>query len=139
MDIRKRFGTSRELETDGVWVDLGDGSKIKVARIGNSRYNEVFQKLIAPFRRQVRMGNIPNEVADEILVKAMARTVLLDWEGIAEDGKAVPFSVENAYRLMKEYPDFRNVVSEVAQEMETFKEIDTEDATKNSEGSLNGS
>lgn len=139
MDLRKRFATDPELELNGVWVEIGQGARVKVARTNNKRYTERMQALMRPHRRQLRMGQLDDEVFDAILIRVVAETVLLDWENLEDGGKPIPYNTENAMRLMTEFPDFRNVVAEIAQEMETFRAVELADAEKNSERSSSGS
>ena len=40
-----QFRTNEQKEKEGVWVKIGEDARIKVARLGNARYKELFQKL----------------------------------------------------------------------------------------------
>jgi len=138
MDVQKRFGTSRELELNGVWVDIGDGARVLVARIGNTRYTEYFQKRMRPHVKALRTKTLSDAVAEEILIDVMSNTILLGWEGIFEGDQALPYSVANAKRLLQELPDFRKVINEIADEMEAYKAVELEEGAKNSERSSSG-
>lgn len=121
MDIAKRFGTNPQLEQEGVWVDLGDGARVRIARRDTVRYRETLRKESAPYRQVARAGLLSDETSNQILVKVLARTVLLDWEGITEDGQPVPYSYENAVRLLTTYRDFLEFVTTASGEAEAFK------------------
>ena len=60
------------------------------------------------------------------------------WKGIKEDGKAIKYSELEAIRLMTDYPDFRDQVQEIANDLETYKITEDEDTEKNSEKSSTG-
>ena len=61
----------------------------------------------------------------------MTECIILDWKGLEEDGKTVKYSKAECTRILKEYKDFRDHVSELANSMELFKnEMDAE-AEKN--------
>lgn len=127
MNILEKFSTDTELELNGVWVEIGDGTTLCVARLYNDRYNEALRGAMKPHKRQV----LDNESSLEIMISVEARTVLLGWEGVTEDdGKDVPYSIEKA----KEYlhvRDFRKLVLEIAGSMETYKAQEREDGEKN--------
>ena len=57
--------------------------------------------------------------------------IVLDWKGLEEDGKAVPYNQANCIRILTDYKDFREQISEIANEMESFKIAEDEDAEKN--------
>lgn len=135
MDIG-RFRTDLDREVEGVWVDIGKGAKLKIARIGNPKYKEVFSEQAKPYRRQIRSGNLSDEVAERILAKSLAETVLLDWEGLEENGEPLPYSKKAALDLLTnpQYKDFRDLVAELGNEAELFHQKEEEEA----EGNLPG-
>lgn len=131
MDIKKAYGTSEKLEQEGVWVPLGDGAKVKVARAGNKENRAEIKRLIAPHKVALRNDKLPDDVLETLTIKAMAGTILLDWDGIKEDGKAVPYSRENAIRLLTEYKDFRDQVAVLSNEITLYQAEAEAEAAKN--------
>lgn len=127
------FRTDENLEVEGVWVDLGDGGKVKVARLGNPQHRKVSQALGRPHQAQIRAGRLKPEVAEKLGIQATAQAILLDWEGIEDDdGKLIPYSQEKALELLTELKDFRDTVLEIAGEMETFRAQEIEESVGNS-------
>ena len=131
MDIKKEYGTNKKLESTGVWIDLGEGAKIKVARNGNPEYTKMIEKLSRPYKKQIRRGTINGETFDKIIRKATAEHILVDWKGITEDKVEVPYSTEEAYRLLTEYGDFREVVAENALDFQNFQDDEIEEEEGN--------
>lgn len=130
-DVKKLFGTDEDKETNGVWEDLTEDVRIKVARIGNTRYQKVLQRLMKPHRRAVRRGTVDDSIIEKCVIKAIAETVLLDWEGLEEDGKKIVYSQATAERLLNDFREFREQVTEIASEIESFKIEDEQEAEKN--------
>ena len=131
MDISK-FQTNKSMEEEGVWVDVdGNGTKIKVARVNNPRYKKYFQKITKPYKRQIRSGTLSEDLAEKLLVDALANTILLDWQGFTKDGESFPYSVDNARAFLAESPDFRDFVSDAANEMENYRTAELEEARGN--------
>lgn len=130
-DIKALFGTDKAKEKDGVWQDMGDGLKMRIARIGNPKYQKRFEALSKPHRRALRRGTLSNEIAEKLLIQCMSETIVLDWEGIEENGEEIQFSVENAIRILTDYPELRKYVEDIANEMEGYKADDDEEAIDN--------
>lgn len=132
MDLKKEFATNKQYEQEGVWTDIGNGCSIKIARVGNEHYTALFRKLSKPYQNQIRRGTLPNDKAEDLLIQVMAESIVLDWKGLEEDGKPVKYSRETCARILKEYKDFRELVSDLSNSLELFKaEMDAE-AEKNS-------
>lgn len=122
MDIRKQFETDEHLEEDGVWVDLGHGAQVLVARFGNKRHREALEKYRTPHKGLIASGRpLPAEVADQILLHAAADTILLGWRGITENGMTVPYSRQKALEYLRDLKDFRAQIDYVSGQMETFR------------------
>ena len=135
MDLKKRFATDKALEDGGAWVDLGEGASIKVARVGNKNYNQLFQRRVKQSRINLNINPLPEDVSQKfeaIIVEAMAETILLGWNGMQEDGVEIPYSKENAIKLLTDYKDFRDIVVEHAKNMDTFRSQEIADTEKNS-------
>jgi len=134
MKIRKIFGTDKVKEDEGTWIDMGDGAKIKVARMGNPKYTKEFQRLTKPYRQAIRRGTIQEELAEKLLIEALAKHILIGWVGITDDNdKEIAYSTENSIMLLTELKDFRDYVTEQATSIENFKQEVDEDSEKNSQ------
>jgi hypothetical protein len=121
MDLSQTFATDVKLETEGVWKDLGEGAELKVARIGNPAYNKEMQRLMKPYKHLVSRGALSEDVAQKILIEAMAKTILVDWKGLKDGGKVIKYSTKAAIDMLTKYKDFRDLISTLAGEMTTFK------------------
>jgi len=114
---------------DGATIDMGDGLKVTVARIGSKRYQDVIKKLTAPYQRQIRNKTLGDDVYEDLLDKALVDGALIKWEGLEDDnGVNIPFSREKALELFKnpEYKDFKEAISDLANEQEVFRQAEVE-------------
>lgn len=138
MDLT-RFKADPVLEDEGVWtsVDAGTEASIKIARIGNRRYREAMTRRLKPYRRALRNGTLDEKVTAEVL----AETILLDWKGLTQDGVPLTYSPDAAKDLLcdNRFKDFRDLVVELAGDLELYRQQDIEDAEKNFEPSSTGS
>ena len=109
---------------DGVKVDLGDGLKVTVARIGNKKYQDFIRKSTKPYQQAIRNKTLADSVFEKIMNEAMADSILLDWEGMEDDqGDVIKYSKEKALEILSDpaYADFKQLVSDLANEQETFR------------------
>lgn len=142
MDL-SRFKTDTALEDEGVWttIDASSDAQIRIARIGNRRYREAMARRLKPYRRALRAGTLDDSVTERITAEVLAETVLLDWRGVTADGAPLPYSRDAARDLLLDpaYRDFRDLVVELAGELDLYRERDLEAAEKNSVTSCAGS
>jgi len=120
MDLLQDFGTSPEKENEGIWIDVGADTRIRVARWNNAKYRRLFAERMQPFNT----GRKPtDEQSEEILVYCIARAILLDWENVSLDGEELPYTHENAERVLRDerLRDFRDFVVRQATSMEGFR------------------
>ncbi|MCP3684779.1 MAG: hypothetical protein GY861_19090 [bacterium] len=128
MDLKKEYYTDKEKEEKGIWEDFGNGCRVLIARSNNPTYKEYFKRISKPYRKQILRGTLPEEKGDALMIKAMAKAIILDWENLMEDGAKVEYNLKEAIRVLTKYPDFKDAVSEVAQTAEAYKvDLDEEE------------
>jgi hypothetical protein len=132
MDIFKSYGTDPKKTTEGVWFDLGGKAKVKVARWGKS--NSKFLHALFDAGKEhpgVFERTDPEAIAvqDKILREVSAETVLLDWEGLDWKGEPLPYSRENAIKVLA-LPEFNEVISGFAASTQKYLMDDEEVSVK---------
>lgn len=116
---------------EGSWFAYRDGARVRVAAIGGAPFQACYAELMGPYRRQRELGLLDEAVEQDLLCRAMARHILLDWEGFAKGGAALPYSEEEAYRLLKRSLLFRDDIAALARDEALFRSRDEERAEKN--------
>lgn len=125
-DVFTNFATDSKLENEGKWFPIGKKSRVKVARTGNDHYNAEFKRLLEQHQMELNDGGPEAErLANEILLKVQAKTILVDWEGLSFQGKDVAYSVEMA-KTMLGVKDFRKRILAWADSFEEFRVKDEE-------------
>ena len=137
------FKTDLGREDGGVWVDLDATARVKIARTGNSRYRDLLRAKLKPHRRAIQAETLSDDIADRLLAEVMAETVLLDWEGLTENGAPVAYSTAKARALLSDpaFKDFREMIGQMAGDMELFREQElaaAENSPKSSAGKSSG-
>lgn len=127
-----KFRTDRRAEEDGVWVDAGEGLQLRIARWGNPRYQEAMRRLGSPLLPQIKTGTISEQASEEVLCKAMAETILLEWKNLQEeDGSEIKYSREKALELLRDVRDFRALVVDLSQNVNLFRAEQARDIVGN--------
>lgn len=128
-----QFTTDKDKTLDGVWVEVGAGMKIKVARLNNTRYKTCLRGLSKPHVVQLRQNNeAAAQLAEALTREAYAKCILLGWENLLDaDGiTVIPYSEAKALKLLTDHQDFYDIVESLASEQQLF----AEDAEAESEG-----
>lgn len=125
--------TSAVKELTGVWVDIGDGGQLLIARANNIKYLARYRELTKPYWSQIRSDTLPLEELARIHVECLAETVLLNWKGIEEGNPSVdvPYSLAKAIEFLTKIADFRQLVTSIADQQYRFREEELEIAAKN--------
>lgn len=126
------FKTDQEKETSGVWFPIGAGLEVLVARMRNRRYRDRMRELMRPHLQRVRRGSLDLDVVAKLNLQAVAETVLLDWKNLEDDdGKTISYSKEKALEVLEKYPEFAEIVTEFAGDIENYREEARADAEGN--------
>lgn len=138
MSLYSTFGVDQSEN----WVSVPDDNDVdvrfKLAFVNgpNSEYGKELEKAVRPHRRKhLRKGQpaIDPDVLKGILVDVFARTILLDWENVCDrQGNPVPYTHENAVRLLTELPVLYDILQIEASEISNFQSEALKDEAKNS-------
>ena len=128
-DLSKEFAVNTSAEEEGIWEDLGKGAGLLVASIRNKRFRAMFEAL--PELVQKRASRNTADEDRELMSPIMAKTLLLYWRGIADEGKELSYSVENASAYLLKYPRFYELVSKISQNDDRFLPKNLEKNLKN--------
>lgn len=103
--------------TEGTWVSIL-GGEFKLARAGNPTYERALEE--SGYRKK----DEPEE-KQRALYTAVAKGVLKDWRDVEDDqGKAIPYSVDNAVEVLRENPDLVNRILSEANDLSNYRRED---------------
>lgn len=127
------FSYDAKLAEEGVWVEIGEGASLKLAKLGNTKNRKLINDLKKPYRSfEISKKDLPDDVVKRITIKSVAETVLLDWKGIVDDdGKEIPFSIAAAAEALA-IDAFMGMVLGLANDQATFRAEEAEAEAKNS-------
>lgn len=126
------FGIDQGKATDGVWHDIDETTAVKVARLGNKKFQRRAEALRKPYQFQIDNKTIDDGLLEKITTQAIAETIVVDWKGFEdEDGNAVPYSPEAAFEYLMKYEEFKRHVLNWATNTATYKDKQAEDDEKN--------
>jgi hypothetical protein len=134
-DLTKLFALDQAKEQDGIWVELGAGIRIKVARVDNPAYTKALNKALAPYRHALRAGTLDDDTFKAVMARVVANTILVGWEGLDYHGEPLPYSAKHAEMLLldPQLKPFYERVLQIANDQEAYRLQQEEEAAKNSE------
>ena len=107
-------------EGTGAFITIrGDQSKT-VKAYARKKYAEFKLKEQQAKRRGKEAEDMTLDEAEELAIES-AIVRVIDWKGLAENGKEIPFTKENAERIFKEHPFIREAVTEEAGQLLNFR------------------
>lgn len=137
MSLKNSFATNKQSETAGVWIDIcenvdGTTARMRIARAGrrNKAYMKAMEKATKPYR--AILDELDSKTDDRITATVLAETIVLGWENIQEeDGVNLPYTKENALRILTDLPDLADLVNKKAWDITTFRDTEVKDEVKN--------
>lgn len=131
----RKFKNDENAVNNGVWCDIEGG----VARLLLSRWNNEAHQAYARAEKEKHAKVLEKEgsleaskVWEGITNRSLALHILKGWEGILdEDGNELPFTPENALKLVEELPEFGSMIFELSTDVERYRLYKVEDAVKN--------
>lgn len=120
-----------ECET-GIWVDF-EGSSFLVAHISNMKFQRALARLQQPHRKKLESGGLDPQVQREVICKAMAEAILLDWKNVGSVNEAhsgIKYTSANAFTALLKNTEFRDFISEVATNLSNYRAQEVEDLGK---------
>ena len=125
------FNTDEHAEVFGIWKTIGQGTRIKVARSGNSNYKKLIREKLAEYTA-MGVSSIPDEEWTKIQNGVLAETILLDWEGLEEKpNELVDYSTEKAAEWLNKYKEFRKIVLLVADNVDNYRNVHIKEVKEN--------
>ena len=141
MSLYKQFATNTDKEIEGIEVQMteaenADGSipTFVVSRMGksNKRYSKALEAATRPYRRQIELGTMNNDKAEEIFLGVFVDTVLKGWKNVRdEDGKPLEFTKAAAVKLFTDLPEVYERLQEEAKLSANFRDAALEEEVKN--------
>jgi len=128
------FNIDADLNTveTGVWAEF-NGSEFLIAHISNLKFQRALNRLQQPHRKKLEQGTLDPGTHRDMICKAMAEGVLLDWRKVVNNDKAeVPYKAATAFEVLKRDSEFRDFVAEYANNMTNFRAAELEEVGKSS-------
>jgi len=126
--------TDDELENKGTWFTWELDVQLRIARAGNRAFDTMMQTLSKPHVKASRDGNLPDDVQEDILKQAIAKTILVGWKNIDnDDGTPMKWSAKASLNLLQDegLRDLYKFVLIKSNDVANFRRKLDDDAVKN--------
>jgi len=152
MSMYDAFKTDAKKEAEGIIVDFTT-FRVRIRRAGgaNKLYSKTMEKLVAPHRRMLQLGQLPEATMKAIVAEGYAKAIVVDWEykhedagdGLSDpvvvwksgielaDGSMGEVTPDNVKDILIEVPYIFDVIKEAAENITSFSNDGDKDAAKN--------
>lgn len=133
LDLDK-LRTDTAAETDGAWFTLGNGMRVKIARINEHTIGDAIRAELGPANvKLAREGKLADALYSRVRRIAIGMTSVRDWEPVQYQGREFSFSPDNLGTLMRDdaLHDIRDGIAAIAESEAAFRESFLKDAEKN--------
>ena len=129
-----------EKEKDGVWIDIDTSTRLCIARMYNPKFNKLFERLAAPYKNAVKRGLLSDDKANELMNKAVSKTILIGWEGLTSNGTPLKYSADAAFDILsdKRYATFRQMILDIAEDEVVYRAEEIDETGKKSTTTSSG-
>lgn len=118
--------TNATLDT-GVWTEFA-GAKFKIAHISNMKFQRTVARLQQPHRKKIDNGTLDPKINKEIMCKAMAEGLLMDWRDVVDaDQRPVEYTSEFGFKALMNNLELRDFVSDFAMNLQNYRDEEVED------------
>lgn len=107
-------------ERTSAFVTVRGAQSPKVRNYSRKKYNEYQLKETQARRKGKEPEQLTLEDAEELAIESCIVRII-DWKGISEDGVEVPFTKENAERILKEHSWIREQIVEESDQLLNFQ------------------
>ena len=122
MDVRKEFAVDKTAVEEGKWFPLGEKAKIKMRSYSSDVVQAYRRRALAPYAVfSDNNRSLPEGVEDQVSKDTLIDVIILDWEGLTDDGEPMPYSKENAIMLMEEAEGFMALLVQILVGSDSFK------------------
>lgn len=117
MDISK-FKVEESKASEGVWIDGPQGSRFKI----RSADSKAYKRTMAALARRESPNKVRKdpETQTRITIRAMAEEIIVDWEGIENEGVTITPTLENKIILLG-VTELRELIATEAQDLANFR------------------
>ena len=107
----------------GVWCDITPSCSCLIGRYGNTGHKEAIKRLVKHNKTFIDKGTMDNDLAERMLGDIMAEHILLDWKGMLNGDKELPYDKETAKLVLAdpELYEFREWVEAQSKNIENFR------------------
>lgn len=134
MSLYKSFAVDSASSEHGKWFEVAPGVKFKIRRFKSKASQDVRAQLEKPYQTMLKQGPLSAEINEEMLIKQLALSIIVDWSGVTDErDEVIPFSADTAYVLMKDarLVELRDAIIQIALSADQFKDAENQATLKN--------
>ena len=114
------YTLGKKINDEGVWKDYS-GARLKIGRAGSVEFLKAQEALERPYRKKIDRGTLSATVKRDINIRALARAILLDWDGVQDgEGNQVAYVEDIGVEALLNDPDLLEFIMDIAMDNANF-------------------
>lgn len=112
------------MSTDGVWCEFSSKISFLIGRDGIDGFVRAVKASYRQNEYAINSGTLSDDEDDKQMVDILVEYILLGWKGLKDGNKELPYTPENAKKLLldKRYFELRKWIILQSKNMENFRE-----------------
>jgi len=114
------YQLGQKVSDEGIWKDFS-GARLKIGRAGSVEFLRAVESLEKPYRKKIARDSLSVTVKRDLNLRALARAVLLDWDGVLDsEGKTIAYTEDLGTSALGNDPDLLEFVMDISLDNENF-------------------
>jgi len=128
MGLYQRYKTDERLETEGTWVDFGDGVRLRILSEHSPKMRGVRKTQQKKYRNYLLAMDVPPHIEDAMQIE-QAVAAVAGWEGVTDEKNVpLPFTTDTLKKVLTDLRDLRRDVLFASGTAETFRPAEVVEA-----------
>jgi len=134
------LAVDQELASNGTWADFA-GARFLIARYNNDKASLLRNKLALENMKVLQSGTKEaDEKSDEITLKVLTETVLLDWQDVGSKDVAIKYTPKQGHKYLADprFSDLREFIQNYSINRANYQEeveVEVSESVKNTAAS----
>jgi hypothetical protein len=132
------YQIGKKIDDEGVWRSY-QGARLLIGRAGSNDFLKAQETLERPHRKKLDKGTLSSTIKRDLNIRAIARAILLDWDGVGDGDKLIAYTEELGYTQLGNDPDMLEFIIDISIDNANYEIKQVEKIAKKSSPQSSGS
>ena len=126
MDLKK-IRVDPKKRDNGVWFDYDDETSFLLRSYQSKAVKDTQDKVRKPYAKRLLRGTLSGDKIDELAMQVISSSVILDWKGVTDGGKAVKYTAARGMELLTKSESVRAEIADFAHDENNYLDDEIEE------------